>query len=76
MTREELTRLVESQAIVRVYDGAATPQQIASGDAQPVAEGEVIAVILAPTLVIVDKDGNRSYHSSELPVTIQEWRRL
>lgn len=44
---------------VRVYDGAEIGVR---------AEGKVIGVITAPTLVIVGEDGTRYYESSDLPL--------
>ena len=54
---------------VRVHDGQRSSVR---------AEGEVVAVIEAPTLVIRQDDGTIAYESSDLPVEYAyvEWRPL
>lgn len=53
---------------VRVWDGPHTSVR---------AEGEVIAVITSPTIMIRDKDGGTHYESTGLPIDVEtrEWRR-
>lgn len=54
---------------VKVYDGQRSGVR---------AEGEVVGIIVAPTLVIRQDDGTRAYVSSDLPVEYAyvEWRDL
>lgn len=59
------TDLVDGETRVRVWDGPKS---------SVVAEGTVIGVIEAPTLVVRANDGTKTYHSTDLPVEVQTWR--
>ena len=65
MTLDELRRLVEERAVVRVWDGP---------HSSVCAQGRVVALIEVPALIIDGDDGERHHVSSALPIEVMTWQ--
>lgn len=65
---EKLKDLVGRDVRVRVHS-AASPITL-------MGEGRVVAYCEAPSFLVEDAAGNKSWHSSELPVQVETWEPL
>jgi hypothetical protein len=60
----DLGKLVADRAVVRIWDGPHSSIR---------AEGRVVGIIEAPTIIVEDADGVHHYESSNLPRDLMVW---